>query len=244
MNDIRGDSSVPPAVGTSLSWVRDGQRRLEETVAGLPADAVREPSALAGWTRGHVLTHLARNADALVNLLTWARTGRRTPMYSSPGQRNADIEAGAGRALAEQQDDLRTSARRFAEAAAAMSQDDWQALVTNAQGRDIPAAEVPWMRVREVWIHLVDLRVGAGMDVLPAELAWTLVREVAGSMSAKVDVSVELVAHGYGRVVLGPARPRGTAAGPPAALAAWLTGRDGVGSLDRSGELPEIPRWL
>ncbi|MEV0474381.1 maleylpyruvate isomerase N-terminal domain-containing protein, partial [Streptomyces prunicolor] len=29
--------------------------------------SVAEPSRLPGWSRGHVLAHLARNADALVN---------------------------------------------------------------------------------------------------------------------------------------------------------------------------------
>ena len=40
----------------------------------MAGEAFRAPSALPGWTRAHVLTHLARNADAMVNLLTWART--------------------------------------------------------------------------------------------------------------------------------------------------------------------------
>ncbi|WP_048821321.1 maleylpyruvate isomerase N-terminal domain-containing protein, partial [Streptomyces ipomoeae] len=49
----------------ALGWVEEGQRRLSQAVDALPADAVAEPSALPGWTRGHLLTHLARNADAL-----------------------------------------------------------------------------------------------------------------------------------------------------------------------------------
>ena len=39
-------------------------------IEGLTDDQAREPSLLPGWSRGHVLTHLARNADAMVNLLT------------------------------------------------------------------------------------------------------------------------------------------------------------------------------
>jgi hypothetical protein len=33
-----------------------------------------------------------------------------------------------------------------------------------------PAAEISWMRVREVWLHAVDLDVGAYMADLPAEV--------------------------------------------------------------------------
>src|SRR5919198_6055635 len=80
----------------SLGWADEGQQRIDDSVAGLTDGDARAPSRLAGWSRGHVLTHLARNADALVNLLTWARTGVERPMYVSSDQRDADIEAGAG----------------------------------------------------------------------------------------------------------------------------------------------------
>jgi maleylpyruvate isomerase len=236
--------SVLPPVDTLLGWVGDGQQRLEQAVAELPASAVPEPSALDGWSRGHVLAHLSRNADALVNLLSWARSGVRTPMYPSAEHRNADIEAGAGRGLAEQLTDLRDSARRFADATAAMSDRDWSAIVANAQGRELPAAEVPWMRVREVWIHLVDLRIGVSIEVLPAELAWTLAQEVADRMSGEVDVAVELTAPGHGSLSLGSAKPEGHLSGSPNELAAWLTGRAGPEILQGSGKIPTLPRWL
>jgi maleylpyruvate isomerase len=228
-----------------LDRVADGQRRLEEAVDALSAEAVTEPSALPGWTRGHLLTHLARNADALVNLLTWARTGIPSPMYTSPDQRATDIDAGAGRPLAEQRSDVRESAARFAEAAEALTDDAWSATVTSAQGREIPASEVPWLRAREVWIHLVDLRVGVGMDELPPDLAWALVRDVAGWMSARVgpESGTELTADGHGTVVLGtPTASGAMVSGPPHALAAWLTGRGGAE--EPRGELPKLPRWL
>ncbi|MEU4755514.1 maleylpyruvate isomerase N-terminal domain-containing protein, partial [Micromonospora tulbaghiae] len=57
--------------------------RLLRTVSGLTAADVAAPSLLPGWTRAHVLTHLARNADGFVNLLTSARTGEEIPMYAS-----------------------------------------------------------------------------------------------------------------------------------------------------------------
>jgi maleylpyruvate isomerase len=223
--------TTPPPLDALLTWVHDGQSLLDKAVAGMASDAVASPSALPGWTRGHLLTHLSRNADALVNLLTWARTGIRTPMYATPEQREADIEAGAGRPLADQVDDLRGSARRFAEAATALPADRWSAVVTSAQGREIPASEVPWLRVREVWVHLVDLDLGYRMGVLPTELASTLVRDVCGWRSRKTGEPIEPVPDG---VQFGQTLVRGT----PDRLAGWLTGRE----LD--GELPRLPRWL
>ena len=236
---------VTSDIGQALDWVERGQRRLEEAVAALREEAVGEPSALPGWTRGHVITHVARNADALVNLLTWARTGTPTPMYARPEQRNADIEAGAGRALAEQLADLRESGRRFADAAASMSPQAWQATVRNAQGAEMPVSRVPWFRVREVWIHLVDLGAGAGIDVIPDDVAVELVRDVAGWMSPKLDQAVTLRPDGHPPVTVGPdAEARATVAGPANLMAGWLVGRGDLGALRCEGTVPTLPRWL
>src|SRR5690348_12025161 len=138
--------------------------RLLRTAATLDETAIAEPSLLPGWTRGHVLSHLARNADALVNLLTWARTGTEKRMYASRAERDDGIEAGAGRTLPEQLADLTAAGQRFAAAAAAVPPDRREFTVLSGQGREIPASEVPWLRAREVWLHLADLDAGPGID--------------------------------------------------------------------------------
>ena len=116
-----------PSTEVLFEWVDTGQRAVEQHVAALDDAAMLGPSRLPGWTRGHVLTHLARNADALVNLLTWARTGTPTPMYPSVESRNAGIEAGAARPAAEQRADLEATARRLMETARAMTPGDLRA---------------------------------------------------------------------------------------------------------------------
>lgn len=73
--------------------LRQATERLIDAVSVLAPTSVAEPSRLAGWTRGHVLTHLSRNADSLVNLLIWARTGEEVPQYASGESRDRDIEA-------------------------------------------------------------------------------------------------------------------------------------------------------
>ena len=60
---------------------------LLRTARSLEPGSLGDPSRCPGWTRGHILTHLARNADALVNLVTNATTGSSTPMYASPESR-------------------------------------------------------------------------------------------------------------------------------------------------------------
>src|SRR5215813_11810747 len=88
-----GERRIVTDVRVTLAEVEAASERLAATVAKLTDEDVRAPSRLPGWTRGHVLAHLARNADSLVNLLTWARTGTETRMYGSPAERDGGIEA-------------------------------------------------------------------------------------------------------------------------------------------------------
>ncbi len=70
------------------------QRLLDDARTLREAD-LRAPSLLPGWTRAHVLAHVARGADAMRNLLAGARSGRDRPAYASAQAREADIERGA-----------------------------------------------------------------------------------------------------------------------------------------------------
>src|SRR4051794_2985006 len=106
--------------------IDEATRRLLGTVEGFSDDDVRQPSLLPGWTRGHLLTHLARGAEALGNLLDWARTGVPRQAYASQEARNAAIEAGAGRSAAELLADITATAGAFATAAASVPAEGWQ----------------------------------------------------------------------------------------------------------------------
>ena len=72
-----------PVPRDRLEWMREGEVFFLDRLATLSDDALREPSALPGWSRAHVVSHFSRNALALMNLLDWARTGVATPMYPS-----------------------------------------------------------------------------------------------------------------------------------------------------------------
>ena len=208
------------------------------------ADALSDPaapSALPDWTQGHVLTHLARNADGLGNLLTWAGTGVPTPQYTSWEARVADIEAGAGRPLAEQVADLRDSSARFASKAADLPAEAWTRELDLPGGSQV-AALVPWRRLREVEVHHVDLGAGYTPADWPESFAHRLLHEVAGDQPT---LAITLNADSLGHPVpVGSGGPP-TVSGPAWALAAWLTGRSsGVGlSVEPAGPLPAVPEW-
>ena len=105
----------------------DGLRELATATGQLLGDLddlsdaqVAGPSLLPGWTRGHVLTHLARNAEGGIRLLGWARTGVPSYEYESLAARAAAIEAGADRPAATLIQDVRQTADAFAAAATGM----------------------------------------------------------------------------------------------------------------------------
>ncbi len=149
-----------PDLDTARQWWADGDRAVVRALDGLTDDDLREPSALPGWTRAHVVAHLARNADALVNLCTWARTGVETPMYPSREARDAAIEATAAVPADALRADFRDAEARLAEAVAVLPAEAWGRPVRNGQGRTVAAREIPWMRAKELWVHGVDLDAG------------------------------------------------------------------------------------
>src|SRR5262249_36652575 len=155
-------------------WRRDG--------------APAAPSLLPGWSRGHVLTHLARNADGMINLLQWARTGVETPMYASAESRSADIEAGAGRPAADLAADVRESAAALAPAAASMPDDAWTAQVRALNGPPFPALGVLERRLSEVEIHHVDVAAGYSPADWPEYFLREALPRVAESFAGRDDV--------------------------------------------------------
>ncbi|GAB2852132.1 hypothetical protein GCM10022221_59390 [Actinocorallia aurea] len=110
-----------------LGEVTASQERLEQTLDALDDAALRAPSPLAGWTRGHVVHHLARNADSYSRLLEWAATGVVTPQYASAEARETEIADGADLSHAVLAADVRESAARFAALALALPETRWDA---------------------------------------------------------------------------------------------------------------------
>jgi maleylpyruvate isomerase len=253
----RGDEKIPAAqagqppgrrdLDRTLPWMREGTAHLLSLVEQLTDDALRGPSLLPDWTRAHLVAHLARNAEALTRLARWARTGIETPMYADPRQRTAEIEVSAAQSGPVLRSEVATSARILEETLAELDDERWQSAVRTAQGRTVPATEVPWMRNREVWLHAVDLDAGATVADLPAGMVDLLLDDVAGSLSGKdACPSVLLAPDDRDRTwqlgVPGEADTGSTATAPAAELAGWLTGRIPGSSLP--GELPPLPKWL
>jgi maleylpyruvate isomerase len=189
-----------------IDAVTDAHGRLVDRVGGLDDAQVRAPSRLPDWTRGHVLTHLARNADSHTWMFEGAAAGEVRRQYPRPGMRNLDIEAGAARGAAAQLQDLREACTRLEQAWHDLSDDAW-----DREGEVGPGPrsmhEILFRRWREVEVHHVDLDLGFG----PAD--WP---------------------EAYVAAELERGLPRLTERADPAALLAWLLGRDTA---------PELSHW-
>jgi len=227
-----------------LDDLAEAGRRLVRTVDGLHGDDWWAPSLLPGWTRGHVLSHLARNADGLLNLVRWARTGDETPMYTSREQRDADIESGARHPAAELVKDVRSTQVRLMDEMRALDESQWQRKIR--WGRDDHegyATAIPAMRRVEVEIHHVDLDLEYTLAHLPEEFVEDLLGRTARDYSHR-DGTPGFVLVGSddeGRWQVGAGGQE--ISGPPPALLGWLLGRtDGVG-LHAEGPLPTLEPW-
>lgn len=229
-----------------LPWMREGSAHLLACVGGLTDDQLQAPSGLTGWRRAHVVGHIARNAEALARLATWARTGVENPMYAGPEQRAAEIEASARNTAAVLQSEIVTTADALDDALATLGGGTWAATVRSAQGREIPAAEIPWMRLREVSIHAVDLGAGAAFSDFPAGFIDLLLDDVTDALSRRENCpSVVLRPSDRDqewRLGTGTTSAAASITAPAAGLAGWLTGRVPASALP--GKVPVLPRWL
>jgi maleylpyruvate isomerase len=245
-----GAGTFEDVTADPLVLVEDVDRataRLLATARGLDDEAVASSSLLPGWTRGHVLTHLARNADSLVNLLTWARIGVEIPQYASREQRDADISRGAPRPAAAQLDDLTAACESFAASAMHMPAEAWSVGVTWLSGLQAPAARVIWARLLEVEIHHVDLTAGYAPTDWPEAFTLRLLRSAVRDFGERRDgprVVIRAPEVGHDLPV-GERTAAPMVIGPASAAAAWLIGRSpGAGlALEPDGPLPAVPFW-
>lgn len=214
--------------------------RVASTAASFRNDAVLAPSLCAGWSRGHVLAHLARNADALVRVCDVALTGTADTMYDDVDSRDADIERDARRSAHDHATDIRDTAARLAERLEALRPEHADVRVERTPGGfPIPVGMVPFMRLREVVYHHVDLDAGYTFASAPPEVVSLFLRDAANRLAHDdTPPSLHVVTTEGDDHVIGDGATQ--VAGSAAHVVLWLArGRtDGV-SFD--GPVPTLP---
>lgn len=238
-----------------VSGVRTAYVKLEGTLSDLTDSAVGEPSLLPGWTRGHVLTHLARNADSHVRLLEAAADGQLVEQYAGGAEgRAADIEAGAGRDAARLVEDVSASHQRLTDLWAALPDEAWDRSVNSNRGMR-PAWRLVWSRWRELDIHHVDVDLGYRPSDWSDDFTVMMFHDLADGLEARLpaDAMVEIAATDQPlrwSGMEGTPSTRMTVRGPASSIVAWLVGRDaaaeGIEVRDENGRpvgLPTLGRW-
>jgi maleylpyruvate isomerase len=157
------------------------------------------PSLLDGWSIGHVIAHLARNADSVSRRLKAAGRCEHAVQYpGGPEGRAREIDEGASRGYPELCADLAEACALLESTAAGLAAEAWAVTSTSVAGVEQDAATVLERRIREVVIHRSDLGQGYRPRDWPPEVVAELDGELLGTLSARSD---------------------------PVELAAWLTGR-------------------
>jgi len=141
--------------------------RLVADVANMSENNVREPSRLPNWSRAHLITHLARNADSFSWLVDGARLGERRQQYPEVGMRDRDIAAGSTRSKSELYEDLALALEGLEVAWSKLGDDQWSIVQDGSRG-ELVMSEIVFRRLREVEIHHVDLDVGYSASDWPA----------------------------------------------------------------------------
>lgn len=208
---MRTEHAVPPVPLADLARVAEAQERFNRALAGLRDADVRRPTALPGWTVGHVLTHVARNADSHCRR-AGAAVGREVVEQYAGGWegRSREIETGSGRSAAELVDDVRDSARRLQATWERLPASAWPQPTVDVGGRRRPLSALPGRRWQELEVHLVDLELG------PSRRDWS--DDFVGASLPRLRESLG------GRLPAGVEPPM---FGDPRDELAWLYGRPG-----------------
>jgi maleylpyruvate isomerase len=236
----------------AVEQVAAATERFLATVSGLSPFELDRPTLLPGWSRAHLLSHVARNADATRALLLGVRSGQPAQMYASMAVREADIEFGSRRPGEVILADAALSSQRFvmdARATGAMLSGSFSLVGRDGSIEERPASLPVNRRLQEVEFHHVDLDSGYTFNETPPGLLDAMLSMVIWELSWQ-DFEVDELGDERGDERGGERgddrRGRWSVggveiAGPPAALLTWLSGRSrGIG-LDATGPLPEVP---
>lgn len=235
-----------------LAGARGAHDRLIATARRLSGEDVRGPSHLPGWTRAHLLTHLARNADGQRRMLKGAIGGLVVEQYPGGAEgRAAQIAEGAMRPAASIVEDLVVACASLEDVWQRMPANGWSRPTAALAGRR-PAWQSAWARWREAEVHLADLNVGYQPKDWPPRFTEVAIEVLMAGLEG--DRIEPRLPPGTGLRLESPGGSRSwqvsgddvvTVEAPVWALVAWLMGRleprDDLVRANRA--LPELKPW-
>ena len=230
---------------THLTELAACEAGLADDLASRDAEWSTAPSALPGWTRGHVVAHLVGNAEGLRHLVTWAATGTETPMYASADARSAEIERRAALPWPELVAEQQRQAGGLGAALRGLTEPVAERDLRLGSGAPANVCDLAAVRIREIEIHRVDLAGDYHASGWSTGFTLRTFSQVTPFFRSRRTVPVQVLrATDTGNCwVVGEQGPDLVAR--EADLLAWLLGRphDGVSSTT-GGPIPEAPSWV
>jgi maleylpyruvate isomerase len=228
-----------------LETLHRADQRAIRSVDSLGDEQWAEPSLLPGWTRAHVVAHLALNAEGFARALGGVQDGEPASIYDSNEARDRDISALATEDPSEIRDRYFGATNRLRHLFGSLTDEQWGESVNRLpEGPVWPVAELLASRHREVEIHHADLGLDYTFADWPVDFATTLLdssapNHVASGTTQPFTARATDIDRSWS---IGADSP--VVAGTVGALAWWLVGRGaGDGVTSDSGPLPEIGPW-
>lgn len=229
----------PARVHSDLSRLGRETDMLMATVESLSDSEMSAPSLCEGWTRAHVIAHLASNGRALVKLVDWARTGEEQQLYASPEARAEEISELAALPREELVGRLRESAAFFAEQAQQLV----GALTVDAvhlHGSEIPATSIVALRIAEVVVHHHDLDTAWTIEEADPDSLLNALEAAVRNLRSKAVPGMTLVTEERDEWVIGDGALR--VASDREGMLEWLAHGD-ARNIEADGPLPTLPSW-
>jgi maleylpyruvate isomerase len=216
--------------------VKAAAQRVNDTVATADEAMVRGPSGLPGWSRGHVIAHIANFSEAMTRQVEEALQGRLIEVYDGGRPaRDAAIDAGAGRSAADLKRHLLEATTALIAAWDKVGPDDWERPVMHRNSNLAAAVYASW---RELAVHTVDLALEPTADGWPPEFCLHLLDFLRPRTPEGIHLILQ--ADDGTRWEAGLGEPR-VLTGNLTDLTAWYAGRTPPGPI--TGPAPDLLPW-
>jgi len=210
-----------PSPDALLAELHKAADALSTAMERIPDGGEKAPSTLPGWSRGHLLAHIAGICDALARQVEYGRQGEKVELYDGGVEgRNRAIDLAAGHSLGQHRKDVATALHRVLAAFDALDRDEWKTPIAFRDGVIFDAGLALW---RELVIHTADLDAGTGPEVWSRDFCSHLFDFLAARVPTESRLVLQPVA--LPPVTLGAGGSTVVVSGMVTDIAAWLAGR-------------------
>ncbi|HZX03332.1 maleylpyruvate isomerase family mycothiol-dependent enzyme [Kribbella sp.] len=203
--------------------------------ADLDDATARGNSVLPGWSRGHVITHVAYFSEAMTRQVDEALQGRLVEVYDGGRPaRDAAIEAGADRPAAELKAHLNQAVTTLLASWDKVSPTDWPLPILHRNSNLSAGLQATW---RELTIHTSDLDLG----ITPATWSDDFCLHLLDFLRPRTPDNTHLILRSPATTWESGTGQTVTLEGPLQALTAWYAGRPTPTPI--TGPTPQLLPW-